>query len=301
MTIVRPDSPAPTRASAVASTPPRDRSRAIGAILVDLGRLEPGDVEMILAFASKQKLLFGDAAVVLKRLRRDDIELALARQYKYTLLPRGGPGGVADEVVAAYDPDCAGVESLRELRSQLSLGWQHAANRGVLTVISAARGEGRSWLVANLATLFAQAGYRTLLMDANLRRPHLHTLFNLDNSVGLTSLLTGRAGREIAHRIHEQLRLYVMPAGIVPPNPHELLTRPVFKVVLDQCALQFDVVLIDTPAVSEGADAKVLSARAGAALMLVRKHQTQHAQLTAAMTSITQAGVKVIGSVINEY
>jgi capsular exopolysaccharide synthesis family protein len=171
----------------------------------------------------------------------------------------------------------------------------------VLAVLSPEQGEGRSWLAANLAVLFAQVGHRTLLMDANMRAPRQHALFNLDNAVGLSSVLTGRAGREVAHRVHQQLQLFVMPAGRAPPNPQELLARPVFDLLLDQCAEQFDVVIIDTPAAAYAADAYIVAAGAGSALLLLRRHHTRHAALRAAMHNITRAGVKVIGSVICDH
>jgi len=109
------------------------------------------------------------------------------------------------------------------LRSQISLRWTHPKERKSLVIASAGRGEGRSWLAANLATVFAQMGERVLLIDADLRHPRQHELFNLNNSVGLSALLTGRAGREIVVRIHPKLRLFVLPAGLLPPNPQELL------------------------------------------------------------------------------
>ena len=142
---------------------------------------------------------------------------------------------------------------------------------------------------------------RTLLIDADMRHPHQHDLFKLNNAVGLSALLTGRAGREIVRRIHPQLRLFVLPAGMTPPNPQELLGRPVFDLVLDQFAEQYDVVLLDTPAIAETADAQILAALAGATVMLARRNHTRHAELSAAMQSLVQSGVKVIGSVINEF
>jgi receptor protein-tyrosine kinase len=114
----------------------------------------------------------------------------------------------------------------------------------------------------------------------------------------LSAILTSRAGKEIAKRVHPQLRLYVIPAGVAPPNPHELLVRPIFKLVLNQCASQFDVVLIDTPALSDAADALVLSAHAGNALIVARRHHTRHAQLKSTVKKLSQAGVKVVGSVV---
>jgi MinD-like ATPase involved in chromosome partitioning or flagellar assembly len=85
-------------------------------------------------------------------------------------------------------------------------------------------------------------GERVLLTDADMRHPRQHYLFNLNNSIGLSALLTGRAGREIVSRIHPQLRLFVLPAGLRPPNPQELLGRPVFEVVLTLLAEQYDLV-----------------------------------------------------------
>lgn len=281
--------------------PSRDRSRVFGAILVEQGRLTPHEVEEIQRHASAHGLRFGDAAVQLKLLTQDDIEFALAHQYNYPTIPRGGQNGVADDVVAAYAPQSDSVEPLRALRSQITLRWLDDVNHKTIAITSPGRGEGRSWLAANLATVFAQIGERTLLIDADMRHPSQHLLFNLSNAAGLSALLTGRAGREIACRIHPQLRLFVLPAGILPPNPQELLGRPVFDVVLERFADQFDVIIIDTPSATESADAQIVAKRAGAAVMLARKDVTKQAQLVASMQSFSETGVNVIGSVINEY
>jgi protein-tyrosine kinase len=280
---------------------PPDRGRAIGAILVEQGRLNSQDVEEIQRFANSHGVRFGEAAVQLKRITERDIESAIAQQYNYPVLSRGGEGGVADDVIAAYMPQSEAVEPLRALRSQLILRWYNTASRRVLAITSAERGEGRSWLAANLATMFAQLGERTLLIDADMRHPRQHRIFNIDNSVGLSALLTGRAGREIARRIHPQLRLFVLPAGILPPNPQELLARPVFDVILDHFAAQFSLVVLDTPAVCETADAQILAANAGSAVMIARRNCTGQTKLANAMEMLTDTGVNVIGSVINEH
>ena len=282
------------------NTPP-DRGRAIGTILVEQGRLDSQEVEEIQRFANSHGVRFGEAAVQLKRITERDIESAIAQQYNYPVLARGGEGGVADDVIAAYMPQSDAVEPLRALRSQIILRWFNSASRRVLAISSAERGEGRSWLAANLATMFAQLGERTLLIDADMRHARQHRMFNIDNSVGLSALLTGRAGREIARRIHPQLRLFVLPAGIIPPNPQELLARPVFDVILDHFAAQFSLVILDTPAASETADAQILAANAGNAVTIARRNCTSQAKLAAAMQMFADTGVNVIGSVINEH
>jgi receptor protein-tyrosine kinase len=278
----------------------RDRARAIGAILVQQGRLSPAEVEQIRHFAASNGLRFGDAALKLRLLTEADIDRAIAQQFKYPILQRG-EGGVADDVVAAYLPQSPLVEPLRVLRSQITLRWNSPREHKSLVIASPGRGEGRSWLAANLATVFAQMGERVLLIDADMRHPRQHLLFNLDNSVGLSALLTGRAGREVAARINPNLRLFVLPAGILPPNPQELLGRQVFDLVLELFVGQYDRVIVDTPATSESADAQILAARADAALLLVRRHHTRVDELKAAMRNLTESGVHVVGSVINHF
>ncbi len=279
----------------------KERSRAIGAILVELGRLSPDDVERIQDYASKHSVRFGDAALALQLLTEDDINLAIGRQFKYPILRRGGDSGVGDEVIAAYQPQSQTVEALRLLRSQLTLRWIGSAERKTMVILSPDRGDGRSWLAANLATVFAQMGERVLLIDADMRHPRQHQLFNLNNSVGLSALLTGRAGKEVVTRIHPQLRLFVLPAGMLPPNPQELLGREVFGLVLDMFASQYEWVIIDTPATSESADAQLLASRVDAAVMLVRRNHSRAEELRAAVQNMAESGVHVIGSVINEH
>ena len=171
----------------------------------------------------------------------------------------------------------------------------------MVAITSPQRGEGRTWLAANLATLFAQSGVRTLLIDADMRHPRQHSLFKLSNAVGLSSILTGRAGKEAAVRVHPQLRLFVLPAGILPPNPQELLGRPEFDLVLQRFNEQFDVILIDTPAATEVSDAQIVARRSGGAVVMARRHHTRHSSLVATMRNFKQTGVNVIGSVVNEY
>ncbi|MGA2565080.1 MAG: polysaccharide biosynthesis tyrosine autokinase [Steroidobacteraceae bacterium] len=280
------------------STRRRDYTRAIGTILVAAGRLEQTDVDEIRIYAGRTGMRFGDAAVQLNKATPEDIQFALARQFNYALIPNDL--GVHKAVIAAHNPQCKVVEQLRTIRSRLLLGWLNEAERKVLAITSPERGEGRSWLAANLATVFAQAGKRTLLIDADLRHPQQHRMFNIENDLGLTALLTGRAGGEVAHRVHPQLRLFVVTAGQVPPNPQELLMRQIFDAVLDRYAARFDLVVLDTPAATETADAEILAAHAGAAILLMRRNSTRRAKLAQAMDSLQRSGAKVIGSVINE-
>lgn len=277
-----------------------DRSRAIGTILVEEGRLASGEVERILNFAVERRIRFGDAGVQLELITPDDVLFALARQFNNPVLPCGADG-VSEELIAGYDPQNPMLESLRNLRSQIMLRWYPQTRHRVLAVVSPDRGEGRSWLVANLAVTFCQIGLRTLIIDANLRQPRQHEIFHLGGEPGLTELLTGRAGGDVAHRIHPQLRLFVVGAGALAPNPQELLSRPVFSAVIGRYAAQFDLILIDTPAALESADAQIIASHGRSALLLARKDRTERDRLRQTLQSLKSVGVKVVGSVMNEH
>lgn len=274
--------------------------RSIGALLIDAGKLRPEDAEAILRLQKEKNLRFGDAAIELGLITRADIDLAISRQFDYPyLIP--GESKVSEEVVAAYDPFSPQVEALRALRAQLMLRWfDHDAARTALAIVSASRGEGRSYIAANLAVVFSQLGERTLLIDADLRRPRQHELFGMENRVGLSSILSGRAGLDAMHRIPGLLGLSVLPAGVLPPNPQELLARSAFAQLLDQLAGQFDVVLLDSPPAGDTADAQTLAVRAGAALVVVRKNSSRTWRVRGISDSVAQAKSTIVGAVLND-
>ena len=272
---------------------------SIGAILVDSGKLTIEAAERILRLQKEQGLLFGDAALQLGLLTNEDIQFALARQYDYPYLLKGD-GEVSSELVAAFQPFSPQVEALRALRSQLMLRWfTGQQERRALAIVSPARGEGRSYLAANLAVVFSQLGEHTLLIDADMRSPRQHALFGLENRTGLSSII-GRGEVSNIHRIPSFKDLSLLTAGPQPPNPQELLGRPPFAKLLAELAAEFDVVIIDTPATDEYGDARAIAVRAGGALMVARKKETRVADLREIVKQLTQSGVAVVGSVLNE-
>jgi len=275
--------------------------RSIGAILVDAGRLKAGDAESIIKAQREQGLRFGDAAVKLGLLTEGDIQFALSRQFDYPYL-QPGESKVSEKLVAAYDPFSPEVESLRALRSQLMLRWfDTAAERKALAIVSPEHRDGRSWIAANLAVVFSQLGERTLLIDADLRLPTQHQLFGLDNQSGLSSVLAGRGGPELVQRVPALLNLSVLTSGPTPPNPQELIARPLLGQLLQQFAGAFDVILIDTPAGAESADGQTLAVRSSGALMVSRRNVSRIAPLQAYARRLAHASAVVVGTVLNEY
>lgn len=276
------------------------RGRSIGAILIDAGYLTSKNAERILYEQQLHGKRFGDAAIALGLLTKEDLSFALSSQFDYPYLPANDPS-LRQELVAAYKPFSPVVEQLRALRSQLILrGFNTEENHTSLAIVSPGKGDGRSFIAANLAIVFSQLGERTLLIDGDLRTPRLHDLFNLGNGNGLSELLSGRSTADVIVPIPALVGLSVLAAGAVPPNPQELLGRPVFVKTLRSLEQEFDVIIIDTPAAVDYADAQVIAARASTTLIVARNNQTSLPDVAGLSRSLQESGTSIVGSMLND-
>ena len=281
---------------------PQREHLPIGALLVRAGLLTPPEVEQVLLQQQQLGLRFGEVAVKLGLVSLADVEFALAQQFEYSYLQRDqGMRTVTDQVPAAYEPFSAEVEQLRTVRSNLMLNWfDKTRHQNMLAVVGVTPQEGRSYLAANLAVVFSQAGQNTLLIDANLRAPNLHNLFGLRNKVGLSTVLAGHAHDEPIIRISELSGLFVLPGGPVPPNPLELLSRPSFAEVLSRVQHNFDCVIIDTPAMTGSDDAALIAVRVGTALAVACSHRSDFGAFKRMTQGLMDSGVSIVGSVLND-
>jgi len=271
----------------------------LGSILVENGKIDSSDVEPILEVQRVRGLRFGEAALSLRLITRDDLRGAVAKQYG---LPHLLPGGesINSELVGAYEPFHPRAEEMRALRTQLLIRWSNAQVRHrMLAVVSPGSGEGRSYVAANLAVAFSQLGERTLLIDADLRAPRQHRIFNISDRIGLSAVLSGRADRAAVVAVPQLGTLSVLPAGACPPNPQELLLRPALAALLGELRNEFDVILFDTPPASLYADAQSLAFRAGSAIVLARKDHTGIADIASTIRALSDTGTRVVGTVFN--
>ncbi|MBC7917472.1 MAG: chain length determinant protein tyrosine kinase EpsG [Rhodoferax sp.] len=282
---------------------PQGAARSIGDILVSSGRLSPENATRIINQQRLSKLPFGEAAIALQILTKEDIDFALSKQFNYSYLSDDDET-LSPQLVAAYQPFSRVGENLRAVRSQLRLRWfKSDPLHKVLAVVSPGAGEGRSFIAANLAVVFAQQGERTLLIDGDLRAPSNKgqaALFKLGSGIGLSSVLAGRAGLEAAKAVPSLPGLSVLPAGAVPPNPQELLGRLTFGQLLFSASMEFDVILIDTPSAGEFADANIIASRAGAALMVARKDKSSMPDAALLAQRLQECDVNLVGSVLND-
>ena len=279
--------------------------RLIGLILTEDGKLSPNQVDHILALQREVGIRFGEAAVQLGFITDNDVRFALAKQYDFPhLVADVQAKGIqpSTELVAAFAPFHPRTEELRALRTQLLIRWYNPeAGRNALVVASPAKGEGRSYVAANLPVVFSQLGARTLLVDADLRAPRQHEIFGLPPGHGRSTLLSGRTEHKAQFPIHGLNRLTVLPAGPLPPNPQELLSRPVFSALMKELRSLYDVVIIDTPPAKQYADAQTIAYRAGDALIVTRKDHTVVSSTSKVVKELAGTGARVVGTIVNAY
>ncbi len=275
--------------------------RSIGDFLRQVRALSDGQIEQILLHQRDHGLRFGESAVALKLASSEDVLWALSQQFHYPYAPSKGDRLNA-ELVVATDPFSDQAEAFRDIRSQLMMGVLGADEpRRALAVLSPSSGEGKTFFAANIAVTFSQLGGRTLLVDGDMRSPRQHELFGVSNQTGLSSILSGRSEANAIHHIQDLPSLYVLPVGTLPPNPLELIQRAAFSLLMKELLSKFDHVVVDTPAAEYGADARVLAAKCGAALVVVRRGKTRMKPLQTLVNAVSKSQATLAGVMINEY
>jgi protein-tyrosine kinase len=275
--------------------------RRIGSILVEEGKLVPGDIADVLDRQRTGGLKFGEAALHLDLITPDDLRRALAKQFG---LPRlqFDSARVSRELVVAHEPFHPCSEEMRALRMQLLIRWSNdPAKHRTLAIVSPDSGEGRSYVAANLAVAFAQLGERTLLIDADLRKPRQHRIFDLKENCGLSAALCDRADRSGVIPIPGFGTLSLLPAGESPINPMELLARDMFAVLLRRLRADFDVVLLDTPPVKRYADAQSVAFHAGSVLVLARQDHTRFTDSIRVIRELRDTGLCTVYTALNVF
>ncbi|WP_077037338.1 polysaccharide biosynthesis tyrosine autokinase [Pelomonas sp. KK5] len=275
--------------------------RSIGDIIRDARNLSAAEVEQVLAYQREKGVRFGEAAIALGLATNDDVLAALAQQFHYPLAA-ADRRNANPELVTLNQPFSVQAEAFRAIRSQVSLRTDPTRQtRSALAVISPASGDGKTFFAANLAVSIAQLGGRVLLVDADLRGPRQHEVFGINNTGGLSTILSGRSENQVVQPVEGVPNLFVLPGGPLPPNPAELVERPAFGLLMRELCTKFDHVVVDTPAAAYGADPAVIASRCGAALIVARKDESRVSGLRDLVASLEGGGVEIAGAVMNEY
>ena len=276
--------------------------RAIGSIISETRNLSAEQVEKILVHQRQKGIRFGEAAIALGYVSTDDVLFALAQQFHYPYAAES-QRKLSPELVTLNQPFSQQAEAFRAIRTQIMarVFADTAAQRRALAIISPEPGDGKTYFAANLAVTLAQLGGRTLLVDADMRGPRQHKVFNLEVQSGLSGILSGRSEQPAVQQVPGVPSLFILPVGITPPNPLELVERPAFGLLLRELVTKFDHVVVDTPAAAYGADSQVIASRCGAALVLARKNTSRVSALQDLVGAIADGPTILAGVIINEY
>jgi capsular exopolysaccharide synthesis family protein len=190
------------------------------------------------------------------------------------------------------------AEAYRSLRTNLLL---HTIEDplGTVMVTSLGPGEGKSITVANLGIALAQAGQNVLLVDADLRRPMLHRIFDLDRDKGLSMVLAEKSTADQVTAKTDIANLSVLVAGTLPANPSEILGSPQMKHLISQLREQYDTVLFDSAPLSGMTDATVLSSKTDGTVLVVKTGEVPHKALKALVEHLQQLGTRICGVILN--
>lgn len=201
-------------------------------------------------------------------------------------------------VLGFSSPTDLSIEALRNLRTSLHFAMLEADNK-VLMITGPSPAVGKSFISVNLAAVCAQAGQRVLLLDADLRKGHVHTAFRDANTHGLSDYLTGGIDLNGLIKPSGQEGLSYAARGKAPPNPSELLMHDNFSRLLRQAGEQYDLIIVDTPPALAVTDASIVGQHAAITLMVVRFHLNPPKEIARALQLLEGSGVKVKGAILN--
>ncbi|NUW42424.1 polysaccharide biosynthesis tyrosine autokinase [Nonomuraea rhodomycinica] len=190
------------------------------------------------------------------------------------------------------------AEAFRSLRTNLQFIGVDRKPRS-LVVTSCLPNEGKSSTSANLAITLAQAGWRVLLVDGDLRRPRLPDYFGIEGGVGLTDVLIGKVSLEGVVQAWGEPRLFVLPCGQIPPNPSELLGSDGMRQLLADLTADYDMVIIDAPPLLPVTDAATLSALCDGTILVARYGRTRHEHVVRGIELLASVSARVVGTVLN--
>lgn len=202
-------------------------------------------------------------------------------------------------LIAQLNPRSPITEQYRTLRTNLQFSAVDKPLNSIL-VTSTNPSEGKSITAANLAVVYAQAGNKVLLIDADMRKPTVHYTFRLNNLRGLSNVLIGDCALEQASSSSDVDHLDVLTSGPIPPNPAELLGSKQMKQTLEYAKTLYDIVIFDSPPTLAVTDSQIITQIVDGTLLVVRSKQTEIEGATKAADMLKAGKGRVLGTVLND-
>ena len=202
------------------------------------------------------------------------------------------------ELISHNNPKSPVSEAYRVLRTNIQYSSIDKPIKTIL-VTSSGPGEGKTTTIANLAITFAQFGSKVLLMDADMRKPRVHKVFQLSNKDGLSNLLATHGNYTEFVKTTEIPNLSVLPCGVIPPNPSELLASKAMKNFISKMSEVYDIVLIDAPPIGAVTDAAILSAIVDGTVLVASSGVVATYALERAKELLDKVNANILGVVLN--
>ncbi|WP_286133794.1 CpsD/CapB family tyrosine-protein kinase [Bacillus sp. AFS053548] len=202
-------------------------------------------------------------------------------------------------LVTFTNPNSIISDQFRTIRTNLHFLTEETKNK-ILLITSTGKGEGNSTISANLAVSMAQQKEKVLLIDANLREASIHTIFKLQNNVGLTDLLTKRLELKDVVTSTDFENLDVLTSGTINFNPVELLANSAVKELFKKLITSYDIVLIDSPSILDYTETRVLANQCDGVVLVLNRGKTELEKTIEASRVIELSHGRLIGAIINE-
>lgn len=197
------------------------------------------------------------------------------------------------------DPMSNVAEAFRTVRTAVYFG-SRSDRAKTLLITSAEPGDGKSTAAANLAIAMAQAGQRTLILDCDFRKPTQQKIFEVSDEVGVSTVLAGREPLERAIQRTAIEGLDILPGGPIPLNPSEILNSQAFSDMVDELAVKYDHIILDSPPVNVVTDARILGALCDVTVLVLRAEKTTRKHAEFARDGLLSVGARVLGAVVND-
>ncbi|MFK4307398.1 capsular exopolysaccharide synthesis family protein [Bacillus sp. RC242] len=203
------------------------------------------------------------------------------------------------QLIAHQKPKSPIAEQYRNIRTNIEFAAIDTNIRSII-VTSANPSEGKTTTTANLAVVFAQQGKKVLLIDAEMRKPAMHQMFQVNNIFGLTNVLTHNERFEKCVQTTSVENLHFLPCGPIPPNPAELLGSKSMKELLEKTYDTYDLVILDLPPMLAVADAQIMANQCDASIFVIRSEVTKKEDAVKAKGLLQSAKGKLLGAVLND-
>ncbi|MFS7757583.1 polysaccharide biosynthesis tyrosine autokinase [Klebsiella pneumoniae] len=200
--------------------------------------------------------------------------------------------------LAVENPADLAIEAIRGLRTSLHFAMMESRNN-ILMISGASPNAGKTFVSTNLAAVIAQSGEKVLFIDTDMRKGYTHNLFNVENTKGLSDILSGKMTVERAIQPLSMAGFDFIARGAVPPNPAELLMHKNFDALLSWASQNYEIVVLDTPPILAVTDAAIIGNYVGTTLLVARFEQNTAKEIEVSVRRFEQSGVIVKGCILN--